>query len=90
MAFYGLFRIGELTAKSNRFSHQCNVELQPVVWLIVGWTPVARKVTVFVLVALVVLLIRVIQMRKSVLLAAGNLIGGSGGGGGAGGADGGD
>ena len=32
--------------------------------------------------ALVVLLIGVIQMRKSVLLAAGNLIGGLGGGGG--------
>ena len=28
VAFYGLFRIGELTAKSNRFAHQCNVELQ--------------------------------------------------------------
>ena len=28
MAFYGLFRIGELTAKSNRFAHQFNVEPQ--------------------------------------------------------------
>ena len=35
----------------------------------------------FVLVALVVLLIRVTQMRKSVLLAAGNLMGVGGGGG---------
>ena len=43
----------------------------------------------FVLVALVVLLIGVTQMRKSVLLAARNLIGGRGGGQ-AGGADGGD
>ena len=44
----------------------------------------------FVLVALVVLLIRVTQMRKSVLLAAGNLMGVGGGRGQAGGADGGD
>jgi len=29
VAFYGLFRIGELTAKCNQFAHQFNVELQP-------------------------------------------------------------
>ena len=66
VAFYGLFRIGELTAESNRFAHQFKVELQRcLAYCGLDTSRYKLKVTVFVLVALVMRPIGVTQMRKS-------------------------